>query len=164
MAELITRYVKLGIAWVIVVVGIVAYNNVSCRQIRGPEMEPSIQRESYRMIFPAKFKPGEHVVHDDIIYYEYEHTGEAQNTFAARVMGLPGDRIKIEKGDVYRNGTKLDSGYVGQANRSDDSYEEIVVPRDSFFVLMDSRRGSTRFDSRGIGPVGKYAVGGKVRP
>lgn len=163
MAELITRYVKLGIAWILVIVLIVVYNNVSCRQVKGLEMEPTILRESYRLIFPAKYKPHEHIQYEDIVYFEYDQAGQPQSEFAARVLGMPGDRIWMDKGEVFRNGTRVDSGYVGTANKVDDAYEEIIVPRSTFFVLMDARRQGAWYDSRAIGPVGMYALGGKVR-
>ncbi len=162
MAELITRYVKLGIGFVIIWCLMLVYNNMSCRQVHGAEMEPTVAREKYKFVIPTKYKPYEHIVHDDVIYYEFEQSGEGQSTFAARVIGLPGDRIRMERGEVYRNDRKVDQAYVGRAMVSGDTLEEIIVPRDSFFVLMDNRLQCARWDSRGIGPVGMYALTGKI--
>lgn len=164
MGELITRYVKLGIAFVLLWGLLVVYNSVGCRQVKGAEMEPTVPRESHRMIFPQKFRPGEQVGYDDMVYYEYVQAGESQQGFASRVIGLPGDRIRIEKGDVYRNDRKVDAGYVGRQNMAGDSYEEIIVPRGSYFVLMDNRNHGWRWDSRGFGPIGMYAVDGRLKP
>lgn len=40
---------------------------------------------------------------------------DAQNDFIKRVIGLPGDRIAIRGGIVYRNGIALDEPYIQQA-------------------------------------------------
>ncbi len=161
MAELITRYVRIIITFVGIWFLIYFWNATGCREVRGPEMDPTIPKESFKFLSHKAFKPNEHVGHDAVIFYSFQLPGQSQSDFAARVIGLPGDRIKIDKGDVYRDGTKLDRSYVSQTNLLTDTYEEIIVPRDSFFILMDNRRMGAPMDSRGIGPVGQFAIIGK---
>ncbi|MBI2931739.1 MAG: signal peptidase I [Planctomycetes bacterium] len=163
MGELITRYVKFGVAWLLLIGLVILYNGYGCRRVLGPEMEPTIKKEQFRTLYAGKTKPAEDVTYDDVVYYEYEISGEPQAAFVARVVGLPGDRIRIAKGEVYRNGTKVAQPYVGQAHMTNEDYEEVLVPKESFFVLMDNRQHGKRWDSRAIGPVGRYAVAGKVK-
>jgi signal peptidase I len=85
---------------------------------------------------------------------------------AARVIALPGERVRIEKGDVFVNGAKVGGEYVNAANRSQEDYSEIVVPRETVFLLCDKRKtqyGQLPWDSRGIGPVPMYAILGTFK-
>ena len=45
-----------------------------------------------------------------------------------RVMGLPGDRIHLQDGVVYRNGEKLDEPYVRHASGDYDSPTATTSP------------------------------------
>ncbi len=101
-----------------------------------------------------------------------------------RVIGLPGDRLRIESGRVVINGNKLDEPYASfepaQANAFRDNFPaaiytdpevdpdwwrlmqsltqqgELVVPPDEYFVLGDNRNHS--MDSRFWGLVPRQAI------
>ena len=64
--------------------------------------------------------------------------------FVKRVIGVPGDTVRIVNGDVFVNGERLEEPYL----RRKDSYSMAprVVPEGSFFVLGDNRAASD--DSR----------------
>lgn len=64
--------------------------------------------------------------------------------FVKRVIGLPGDEIRIEEGRVYVNGELLDEPYVVFDDPSD--FGPVTVPDDSLFFLGDNRPNSS--DSR----------------
>ncbi len=163
--ELITRYVKLLIYFAVVWLGIMVYNNHGCRKAEGPEMEPAISRDKWNWIRPRLRDPETQLERGDVIFYRHLFTTsrkQNQDAFLGRVMGLPGDRVKIVKGEVFVNGGKAQDA-VPVAQRGNDDLEEVIVPRDSVFVLCDNRRLAQKYDSRGIGPVGKWAILGKVK-
>ncbi len=64
--------------------------------------------------------------------------------FVKRVVGLPGDEILIEQGQVFVNGEPLHEPYVVFEDPSD--YGPVTVPEDALFFLGDNRPNSS--DSR----------------
>ena len=78
-----------------------------------------------------------------------------------RVIGLPGDKIKMEDGKVYRNGIKLAETYVNPDEKPMYSGSEVVIPEGYIWVMGDNRNHST--DSRVIGAVPIENVIGKLK-
>jgi signal peptidase I len=78
--------------------------------------------------------------------------------FVKRVIGLPGDEVLIQDGQVFVNGVPLDEPYkVEEAN----DYGPITVPEDRLFFLGDNRPNSS--DSRrGLGMVERDHVVGRA--
>lgn len=78
--------------------------------------------------------------------------------FVKRVIGLPGDEIRIEDGQVYVNDVPLDEPYkVDEAN----DYGPVIVPEGRLFFLGDNRPNSS--DSRrGLGMVHRDRVVGRA--
>jgi signal peptidase I len=130
--------------------------------------------------------PYEEPKHGDIIVFRYP--GDITQTFVKRVIGLPGDHLKMANRTIFRNGIKLNEPYVfhklppedirdnfptstppaveglpGQLQR--DMYErnvvngEIVVPPNSYFAMGDNRDNS--LDSRYWGFVPRDNIIGK---
>jgi signal peptidase I len=64
--------------------------------------------------------------------------------FVKRVIGLPGDEVLVEDGQVYVNGEPLDEPYVVYDDGSD--YGPVTVPEGHLFFLGDNRPNSS--DSR----------------
>ena len=119
----------------------------------------------------------------DIIVFRYPM--DVKQTFVKRAIGIPGDRIRVENKDVYRNGVKLVEPYVYHKTDYIDPYRdnfpstayphlneratemlehnvmngEIVVPPDCYFAMGDNRDNSS--DSRYWGFVPRENIIGK---
>jgi len=120
----------------------------------------------------------------DIIVFRYPV--DISQTFVKRVVGVPGDHIKMINQQVYRNGVKLNEPYVVHKNPYPDSFRdnfpnsepnlmlldraremlatnvvngEVVVPPNSFFAMGDNRDNS--LDSRYWGFVPRENIMGK---
>lgn len=160
MVELVLRWVKLGAGFVFFWILLWVYNTRSCQRIEGKEMEPTLQAQKTQSIKPLHGRV-EDLERGDLVSFSAVSAGKGVKAVAARVIGLPGDRVRIEKGDVLVNGSKAGSEYVSAANKSTEDYAEIIVPRDSVFVLCDNRKAGLTLDSRAIGPVSKWALNGR---
>lgn len=86
----------------------------------------------------------------------------SQQTFIKRVVGLPGDQIKIVDGDVYRNGLKENAPYIVPCGGLPfcNYPQTITIPTGDYFVLGDNRGASD--DSRFWGPVRQTDILGVV--
>ncbi len=86
----------------------------------------------------------------------------SSQTFVKRVVGLPGDRIQIIRGHVYRNGVAESDPYIApcQGIGACDFPGTITVPRGDYYMMGDNRGESD--DSRFWGPVPKAWIIGKA--
>jgi signal peptidase I len=126
-------------------------------KVEGTSMMPSL--EDQERIFVNKFVYRlEPIERGDIIVFRYP--GDPSKSFIKRVVGIAGDRIRIDGGQVYVNDEALDEDYVPPAYTDARSYKEIVVPPESYFVLGDHRSMSN--DSREFGPVNQSFIYGKA--
>ena len=83
----------------------------------------------------------------DVVIFKYPDN--EKELYIKRLIGLPGDTVRIENGNVYINDSEqpLLEDYVKEAEWG--NYEEPLiyeVPKDSYFMLGDNRNNSK--DSR----------------
>jgi signal peptidase I len=86
----------------------------------------------------------------------------SSETFVKRVVGLPGDRIQIINGHVYRDGTPEKDSYI-EACKGLGACRfpgTITVPSGDYYMMGDNRGASD--DSRYWGPIRKGWIIGKA--
>jgi signal peptidase I len=126
-------------------------------KVEGTSMMPSL--DDQERIFVNKFVYRlEPIQRGDIVVFRYPR--DPSKSFIKRVIGVAGDRIRIEDGQVFLNGNLLDEDYVPRAYEDERSYPEVVVPLNSYFVLGDHRTMSN--DSRDFGSVNSSFIYGKA--
>ena len=85
----------------------------------------------------------------------------ADVNFIKRVVAVPGDRIRILRGRVFRNGVPAKEPFALPCEDSDGCTfpQEITIPADHYFMMGDNRGASD--DSRFWGPVPReWIIGG----
>ncbi len=87
---------------------------------------------------------------------------ESSQTYVKRVVGLPGDRLAIRDGHVYRDGRLEPSSFtVPCAGAGECNFRaSITVPTGDYYMMGDNRPDS--LDSRYWGPVPKAWLIGKA--
>lgn len=92
----------------------------------------------------------------DVVVFESPMLGRA---LIKRVIGIPGDTVKIENGEVFVNGKKIDEPYI---NNPPLETLEVVVSEGHYFLMGDNRQNSldSRFEL--VGLVDRTQMMGKV--
>ena len=80
--------------------------------------------------------------------------------YVKRVIGIPGDEINIESGNVYVNGEKLNESYIKGETYGRDISFPVIVGEEELFVLGDNREVSK--DSRDFGTIKIGQVEGRA--
>jgi signal peptidase I len=94
----------------------------------------------------------------DVVVFHYPR--DLEKSYIKRVIALPGDRLRIDHGQVWLNDRPQLENYVPEEYRDTRSMAEIVVPEDSYFMMGDHRSISS--DSREFGPVDRSLIYGKA--
>ncbi|MFQ3248160.1 MAG: signal peptidase I [Arenicella sp.] len=86
----------------------------------------------------------------------------ASLTYVKRVIGIPGDLIETNKGQLMLNSGVLNESYVKEHNNHRSQEQDIYfeVPKGSYYLLGDNRDNSR--DSRHWGAISRDKIVGKV--
>ena len=99
-------------------------------KVEGTSMMPSL--EDQERIFVNKFVYRlEPIERGDIVVFRYPR--DPSKSYIKRVIGMAGDQIRIDNGQVYVNGKALDETYVPSEYTDERSYPDLVVPRALLF-------------------------------
>lgn len=135
---------------VLAIILFVGINVVSARvRVDGTSMVPTLQDGEFVLVNKLSYRFGD-VTRGDIIVFHFPLN--PQEDLIKRVIGLPGDQVKVENGQVYVNGIMLNENYIA----APPSYaSEWQVPAGNFFVLGDNRNNSSDSHSWGLLPSDK---------
>ena len=126
-------------------------------KVEGTSMAPQLHDQD--RLFINKFAYNfEKIERDDVVVFYYPR--DTQKSYIKRVIGLPGDSVRIVDGQVYVNETLVEEPYVPAHYRDVRSMEEFKVPPGEYFVMGDHRSISS--DSRDFGPVARNLIYGKA--
>jgi signal peptidase I len=128
-------------------------------KVEGTSMMPTLTDQERIFInkFTYHFGLGDIQRGDMVVFW---FPGDSSKSYIKRVIGIPGDDVSIDAGQVFVNGQALSESYVPQDYRDRVSWERHHVPPGEYFVLGDHRSSSS--DSRTWGFVRREAIYGKA--
>lgn len=131
-------------------------------QVDGRSMEPNFHNSEYILTDKISYRINPPKRGDVVVFHS---PADSQVDFIKRIIGVPGDTMKLVGGYLYLNGEKLDELYINDpgnvlAGRFLREGQEIEVPPDSYIVMGDNRLHSS--DSREWGPVTRSGIVGRA--
>ena len=126
-------------------------------RVEGTSMLPMLKDQDRLFINKMAYRVGE-IHRGDVVVFLYPH--DHAKSYIKRVIALPGDALRIDRGLVYVNGKRIVETYVPLRFEDERSQPEMVVPQHEYFVMGDHRSISS--DSRDFGPVERGLIYGKA--
>ena len=130
--------------------------------VKGASMEPTYQDNEYLIIDEISYRFHE-PQRGDVIVFRYPY--DPKEYFLKRVIGLPGERVKISGGQIiiyntqHPEGVAVSEQYIPSQVVTEGD-ELVTLTNNEYFVMGDNRENS--FDSRRFGPIDRSAIVGRV--
>ena len=155
--ELIIDSLKLIIV-VIIILFLMLYV-VSVTQVVGSSMYPTLKDGEVLILNKFQYRFFD-IKKGDIVSLDYEDT----KYLIKRIIGLPGETVKIVDNKLYINDKIYEEEYLSDDLQYDDfSLTDLgysKIPENMYLVLGDNRENS--LDSREIGLIKKEDINGKI--
>ncbi len=116
-------------------------------RVENISMKPTLEPGELLLVNKLAYKIG-NPQHGDVIIFHYP--ANPSEDYIKRLIGLPGDIVRIEDGQVFINGQSMDEPYISSPPSYRGTWD---VPLDSFFVLGDNRNQSSDSHSWGFVPI-----------
>lgn len=155
----ITRWIVDILVVVILAMFLVQYMGMN-HEVIGHSMESAfeagdmvlVDRVAYRIGKPRRF---------DVVLFR--NGGNEKQIYMKRVIGLPGEKIQIQNGNVYVNDQLLDMGEdVEKINLPGIADNPVILGDDEYFVIGDNYDSSEDSRFSNIGNVSRSDMIGKV--
>lgn len=124
-------------------------------RIDGQSMEPNLHSSQYLIVNKLEYR-FHSPARGDVIVFRYPR--DPSRDFIKRIIALPGETVKIDRGQVYIDEQPLDESYLSDLGTY--SWGPALVRQDEFFVLGDNRSNSS--DSHAWGMLPRENVIGKA--
>lgn len=136
----------------------VSINAVSARiRVESVSMQQTLYAGNFVVVNKMSYKFGQ-PNRGDIIVFRYP-PDPSQDPYIKRVIGLPGESVKITDDRVYINGIRISEPYLSVQTQHGGEW---TVPQDALFVMGDNRNNSSDSRSWGVVPlenvIGKAAL------
>jgi signal peptidase I len=140
-----------------IVILILHYFIITIFIIDGLSMSPTFQSGEVGVLNKAVYSFSE-PQRGDVVVVKYPGDPEHRR-YVKRVVGMPGEKIEVIKGEVYIDGSLLIEGYlpIGTQTIEGGIWQ---LGNNDYFLMGDNRMNSN--DSRYFGPVEKRFIIGKT--
>jgi len=123
-------------------------NAVSARiKIDGSSMEPNLHHGEFVIVSKLNYRFGE-PERGDVVVFDFPRN--ITQEYIKRVIGLPGEHIRVEDGKLYVNNIMLSEPYINIEQKYEGDWD---VPENTLFVLGDNRNNSSDSHTWGMVPM-----------
>jgi signal peptidase I len=126
-------------------------------KVEGTSMAPELTDQERIFVNKFVYRFGE-IQRGDVVVFWYPL--DPSKSYIKRVIGLPGEVVRITSGKVLVDGRELSEPYVIPAYLDHQSYPVVRVEPGHYYVLGDHRNSSN--DSRTWGTVAREYIYGKA--
>lgn len=140
---------------------------VQPNEIKGNSMLPNFVNGELLLTDKLSYQFGEPKRGDVVVFKAppSEPCSEDECEYIKRVIGIPGDRVKVERGRVYLNGQLLKKEFLAsdvltEPGGFNQEGVEKMIPAGQYLCLGDNRPHSR--DGREFGPVKKELIVGRA--
>ncbi len=124
-------------------------------KVVGHSMDLTLHDSQYLVVNKLSYRLHEPQRGDIIVFRDPR---DSERKLIKRVIGLPGETLEIQQGQVSIDGAPLEEPYIQAPGRY--SVPPTLVPADHFFVLGDNRNNSS--DSHNWGALPRDEIIGKA--
>jgi signal peptidase I len=136
-------------------------------EVKGNSMYPNFLDKEYLLTDKLSYQFGDPKRGDVVIFKApaSEACSAEGCEYIKRVIGIPGDSVMIQSGEVYLNGELLDQSFLpdGIITEIEEYMEEgieVIVPEGQYLCFGDNRPNSK--DGRSFGPITRDSIVGKA--
>ena len=145
-----------------ITIGLIRYYLFKPFYVKGASMEPNFFEKEYLIIDELSYRFRE-PVRGEVIVFRYPEN--PKEYFLKRIIGLPGETIKISGGQIllynqaHPEGISVDETYLPEEIKTEGD-RTIKIGDEQYFVLGDNRSNS--FDSRRFGSISRSLIVGRA--
>jgi len=136
-------------------------------EIKGNSMLPNFTNGEFLLTDKLSYQIGSPIRGDVVVFKAppSEPCAADECEYIKRIIGVPGDKVKVMGGQVYLNGKLLDQfflpkDYISDPGAFNQEGVEQVVPTGQYLCFGDNRSHSR--DGREFGPIKKDLIVGKA--
>lgn len=126
--------------------------------VEGSSMEPTLTDGDNLVVEKISYMTGSPERFDIIVFRHSEN-----DNYIKRIIGLPGERIRIEEGKIYINEKPIFDTYGdGSMTEGGIAEETVTLGNDEYFVMGDNRDGSEDSRDENVGPIKADTIVGRA--
>lgn len=137
--------------------------------VDGPSMQPTLHDRDQMIVNKLKYRFSKPERFDIVVFH-----ASVQKDFIKRVIGLPGEHVRVKDNTLYINGKEVEEPFLQETKEKMKPYQTLtndfkledlpgnyqVIPENHVLVLGDNRVNST--DSRMFGVVSMDQIVGRT--
>lgn len=164
MSKIIKGTVELikTIAIVLIIAFLIKSYLIQTFIVEGTSMEPNFHTGEYLLVDKISYRLSKPKRGQIIVFIARKD--DPSKDYIKRIIGLPGDSVKVNNLGTFINNQKLAEPYLRNDSNQDPMIESgqtnITLSDNEYFVLGDNRLNSR--DSRTIGPIKSYDIIGRT--